>query len=341
MSRKFVLTALWVSISLSFFIVNSTRAFTLFDRPRHADAVSVITPVYESDQLRISTYNLEHFGDGKDDGPSNTLELARAHAQGAAAIIDQINSDFAIFQEVENPAALRLLNQSLSRPYPFGYMTEYRDKKGELDPLNIAVLSRVPLKNVREIAFDSMSKATRPPRGVLVVQVDLGHGHELLIYGVHLKSNYGDAARNQAQRIKAMEIVRADFEQMKARNPKVHWEAVVAGDMNVDPDTEQFRADPSLTPFKDWNDLWRGRPIEERATCPTRYGDPALVFPPAAFDRMLVSPEVAKTPWVASPLTALPMGTYTNQITVLPGQNGHVSDHYPVYLDIRRGAKAE
>ena len=211
-----------------------------------------------------------------------------------------------------------------------------KHKGAQQYPLNLAVLSRVPLKEVRQIAFDTLARSGRPPRGVLVVQVDLGQGSELLIYGVHLKSNFGDAARNQAQRMKAMEIVREDYELMKKRHPKVRWEVVVAGDMNVDPDTEQFRADPSLSPFEDWHDLWRGRPIEERTTCPTRYGDPALEFPPAAFDRMLVSPALMQPPWQALPLTALPAGTCTNLVTVLPGQSGHVSDHYPVYLDLRR-----
>ncbi len=47
--------------------------------------------------------------------------------------------------------------------------------------------------------------------------------------------------------------------------------------------------DPSLKPLSDWKDLWRGRPLAERTTLPTRYGDPKLEFPPACFDRLFAS----------------------------------------------------
>ncbi|OGV43653.1 MAG: hypothetical protein A2X46_08215 [Lentisphaerae bacterium GWF2_57_35] len=321
-------------------LLRSADAFWWFNRPRIAPAEQVYARTNETvavtDRLRVATYNLEHLNDGINDGPTNTLELARAHAQAAAAILERINPDVVFFQEVENEDALRLINNTLRRPYPLGFITRYQDKTGRPDPLNIAVLSRIPLAQVRTIAFDTLSRSSRPPRGVLAATVDLGPDRKLLLYGVHLKSNFGNKERNQAQRVKTMEIVRADVQQVLARNPQSQWEVAVAGDMNVDPDNEEFREDPSLTPFRDWIDLWRGRPIGERATCPTRYGDPSLVFPPASFDRVLVSPELVEEPWVALPLTALPMGVNTNLVAVLPGQDGHVSDHYPVYLDLRR-----
>jgi hypothetical protein len=104
----------------------------------------------------------------------------------------------------------------------------------------------------------------------------------------------------------------------------------------VDPDQEQFATDPSFSSLSGWVDLWRGRPVEERITLPTRVGDPTLLFPPATFDRFFVSASLQEPPWVAGRPYVLQQGVDTNNVLSLPGENGHVSDHYPVYLDIVR-----
>jgi endonuclease/exonuclease/phosphatase family metal-dependent hydrolase len=171
---------------------------------------------------------------------------------------------------------------------------------------------------------------------VLRAAFDLEDDHGLLVYGVHLKSNWGEAPRNVARRQRAMELIREDVEAWRQTH-QGRWEIAVMGDMNVDPEVEQFAEDSSLVPLDDWSDLWLGRPIEERTTIPTRYGDTNMVFPPAAFDRIIVSAELQQEPWVVEEISVLQRGVNIEDIHARPGDDpDNASDHYPVYVDIVR-----
>ncbi len=317
----------------------AAEGMKLFQPPRERSPRPVIEEksglVPPGSSLRICTYNIEHFSDGINDG-EHTEELALQQARLAAAILEKVNPDILVLQEMENVQALRLLNGAFKNPYPLGYISTFRDRKGNVDPLNIAVLSRVPLIHVREILFQWMEWPV-PPRGSLAFSVDLEPGRRLQVYAVHLKSNFGDSAKNQVQRSKALEAVASDAQQRMAEKPEITWEVVLAGDMNVDPENPEFKDDLSLAGLDGWIDLWKGRPMEERMTIPTRFGDPALEFPPAAFDRVYVLPELTSFPWRVKSLDRLPEGVATKDVTIKPGREGHVSDHYPVFLDIERG----
>jgi len=106
--------------------------------------------------------------------------------------------------------------------------------------------------------------------------------------------------------------------------------------MNVDPDAPEFEGDDSLVAFNEWTDLWSGRSIEERTTLPTRL-EKGKKYPPVAFDRFLVSKSLTREPWIAGSAVVLKEGVYLEDATVHPGtRKGHVSDHYPIYVDIYR-----
>jgi len=96
--------------------------------------------------------------------------------------------------------------------------------------------------------------------------VELDATHKLLIYGVHLKSNFGEAEVNIARRQAGLEWMRKDVEERVKNEPEIQWEIMVAGDMNVDPEGEGFEQDTSLEPVVDWIDLWIGTPLPERTT---------------------------------------------------------------------------
>jgi len=118
-------------------------------------------------------------------------------------------------------------------------------------------------------------------------------------------------------------------------SPRTRWEIIVAGDMNVDPQTETFAQDTSLAALADWYDLWQNIPLPDRTTIPTRYGDPEREYPPAAFDRIIVSPALRRAPWLTTGAHVLQQGVDTNNIDTPTGHTSlHVSDHYPVYTDI-------
>ena len=312
-------------------------------RPVLAPAEGAPAPAVPA-RIRVATYNLEHFTDGRRDGPERTPEVFMTHARDAAAIIAEADPDVLVLQEIENGRALEYLNAQFERPYDYIYISRLRQSSGENERLNLALLSRLRPHNVRQLGFYNLGGKGRPARGSLAAEFDLGGGAYLLVYDVHLKSNYGEAPRNQAQRGIALHHVAADavaevFQNL-VRSNATH--TLILGDTNVDPDNEAFAADPSLDPLAGaYLDLWRGRPIAERTTIPTRLpgpdGDPLMVFPPAAFDRVFASKNLAGAgPWRVSPPLAIQKGTDTANNLTPPGLNGHVSDHHLVYVDLER-----
>ena len=288
------------------------------------------------DKLRIATYNIENFTDGFQDGPERSVKQARWQTRDAAKIINTFNPDILVLQEIENRVILNQLNLELEQPYGLGFVTQLMVNKHNPVKINLAVLSRVELKALRELEFSPLSGRGRPARGLLSFYVDLGDNHRLLVYVVHLKSNWGVRKRNIAQRHHAMQILRRDADYVMGRYPDFHWEVMVLGDMNVDPAAEQFADDPSLDPVKDWVDLWKGVPLKDRITIPTRYGDRTREHDPATFDRIIASQPLTEAPWKVGVPVSIQQGVHTEDVNALPGEEDHVSDHYPVYVDILR-----
>ena len=287
-------------------------------------------------RLRVASYNLEHFTDGVDDGPERTAEAAQAHAAGAAGLIDRMAPDLLVVQEIEGSNAVCALNARLARPFALSYVTRLGEMLKTEDKLNLAVLSHVPVLSTQEIDFGPLSGPGRPTRGLLRVTVDLGDHHRLLLYVMHLKSNFGNKPRNIAQREAALNILVNDAKAVMQQQPEFTWEMIAVGDTNVDPEQAQFADDTSFRPLANWVDLWRGRPLPERTTIPTRVGDPALEFPPAAFDRIFVSASLTNAPWTVGVPGVIQQGCNTNDSHALPGTQGHISDHFPVYVDLTR-----
>ncbi|MBU0676995.1 MAG: endonuclease/exonuclease/phosphatase family protein [Verrucomicrobia bacterium] len=286
--------------------------------------------------LRICTYNIQDFSDGHGDGRERTEDIAIRHAGMAAGILAEISPDVVVLEEIEGSQAISQLNRSLDDPYPFVYITSFGHPRHDDRKLNIAVLSRLPLTGLKEIDFQEMEGAGRPPRGLLRFAISLEEKKYLLVYAVHLKSNWGDRERNEEKRRRAVEILRADARRVQARYPASEWEVMMIGDTNVDPDLPSFAEDPTFDPVSDWYDLWRGVPIAERTTVPTRHGDPMQEFPPASFDRIIVSPELKEKPWVVGEPKSLKRGVNTADVSATGGNGKHISDHYPVYVDISR-----
>lgn len=321
--------------------------------PRPGLRIAGLRPVLEPEEapapagtgrIRVATYNLEHFTDGIRDEPERTAAVFMTHARGAAAIIAEADPDILLLQEVENGRALEYLNDQLERPYPWIYISKLRQASGADEKLNLALLSRLSPRNVRQLGFHNLGGLGRPARGALAAEFDLGDRLRLLVYNVHLKSNFGEAPRNQAQRAIALHHLAADIVAETYRNTLLSnaTAAVILGDTNVDPDTEAFAADPSLEPLAGaFVDLWRGLALAERITIPTRQagttGDPLLVFPPAAFDRAFASKNlVYGGPWRVARPQVIQKGADTANNLTPPGVNGHVSDHYLVYIDLNR-----
>ena len=299
-------------------------------------------PLPIPDRIRVATYNLEHFTDGIGDEPERTPEAFIAHARGAAEIISEANPDILVLQEIENGRTLEFLNAQFEHPYDYIYISKLLHSSGEREKLNLALLSRLSPSRVRQLGFYNLEGTGRPTRGTLCAEFDLGPDFSLLVYALHLKSNFGEAPKNQAQRAIALHHIAADAISETLQNMPRSTATLLLGDTNVDPDTPQFADDPSLAPLAGaYEDLWRGLPIEERTTIPTRQAGPAgdtnLVFAPSAFDRVFASRNVATGAlWRVSKPVSIQRGTDTLNNLTQPGFNGHISDHFLVYVDLMK-----
>ncbi len=327
----------------------------LLARPRHGLRIPPLSPAWRPPasapavpaapppSLRVATYNLEHFTDARGDGPDRTPAVLALHASGAAASVAEANPDIIVFQEVENAKALAALNSRLPSPYPFAYVTAFRHSSGHPDKLNHALLSRIPPSLVRQISFSHLLPDFHATRGALAATFPLSPSADLLVYDLHLKSNFGEAPAVHAQRQIALHILAADAASqtaIAAQSAKT-LHVLLLGDTNTDPDSPDFASDPSLTPLAGaYLDLWRGVPLPRRTTIPTRLagsdGDPALVFPPSAFDRVFASRNFLSpdSPYRLSEPVAIQRGCATHDNSLQPGIGGHVTDHYLVYLDL-------
>ncbi|OQW96161.1 MAG: hypothetical protein BWK77_06140, partial [Verrucomicrobia bacterium A1] len=194
--------------------------------------------------FRVVTYNIENFGDGVGD-KGRTPEIAAAHARDAAALIARLDPDLIVLQEIENAKALVLLNSALPHPYPTGYVTDFRPRSGRIGDHNVAILSRVPVEDVVERDFGALTGDVIPTRGFLRCTVPLPGDRRLVVYGTHLKSNFGRRDRNLAQRRIAMEAIRGDADEVLRGPGAAQTEVLLAGDMNTDPDSREFANDPT------------------------------------------------------------------------------------------------
>lgn len=291
----------------------------------------------ETTQVRVAYYNIEMFTDGIKDGQYRNETLALNQAKGAAAIIKDLHADILLISEVENARALTLLNDALEASSPAAYMVEFGTGGRRKEKMNIGLLTRYKPSAVHEVDFGPLTGAGRPTRGLFRVMFDLGDEHTLLVYATHLKSNWGSRRVNYAQRYHAMQLLRADMEHLEAEHPGRTWEKIILADFNSDPGQEQFAGDPTWQVLTNWHDLWSERPdVAAVFSIPTRFGDPRLEYPPALFDRVLAAPELRCAPWIVSLPSLVPRGSVTSDIKIKPGQEGHVSDHFPIFVDIAR-----
>lgn len=339
--RQVSLVATFIlSINLAFLAKAEEKSLPSGD-PLVEDAVQVINvdgvAPYSNQSLRVGFYNIEMFTDGIKDGKNRTEAMALNQAKGAAPIIAEVNADILLISEIENGRILSQLNDALAKPYPAGYIVQFGTGSGQNEKMNIGMLSRYPVESAREIDFGTLTGVHKPTRGLFRVVAQLDDKNYLLLYAAHLKANWGERERNYAQRTNAMNMLKADVKRMVEQYPDRSWEMMLIGDFNTDPLLKDFQDDPTLKVLEDWIDLFSQHPdISNLYTVPTRHGDPTREFPPALFDRVLVNPSLMQKPWQASLPGVIMKGTETEDTLVLPGQGKHVSDHFPVYIDLIR-----
>jgi len=294
-------------------------------------------PPKKPESIRICSWNIEWFPAGRRDMREINVNYQVA---AAAGILNEIQPDILLAQEIRNLPALRLLNRNLNPPgmshvaisffnQENSAQAQENEKRGGQE---CALLSRYPWSSIREVDFGTLKGSTRPTRGWLHAQFEIGD-HTIHIYNGHLKSNYGasdprERSQNIAKRAAAIQELKQDLDRLKL--DPYRDRIILAGDFNSDFFSREF-ADEEL--FDDLADLGFRQTFtlataEERVTIPARVGEP---WPSSTFDYIFLS-----SGWKLNEATAkvLPRGASRRRDVYGGDEAGLASDHYPVYIDL-------
>jgi endonuclease/exonuclease/phosphatase family metal-dependent hydrolase len=263
------------------------------------------------------TWNLEWFP-GR--SPKSEEAIQQGHIRNVRACLRKISPDVAIFQEVVSATALSVA----AGDYPWRAVTHFEraaDEDEKLPPQNIALVSRIPWREIWELDFHALPvNEERPVRGFLGAEFIDPLERRLTVYGVHLKSNRGGREASAKRREKTMEYLRWDW---RRRNLNPQEEAIlIAGDFNCSLKNPEFVQEKTIRGLlkEGWISLTQEMPWPEGAT--VRQNRLAK-YPPADFDHILLSPG-----WIKS------FGRNGEDIRVFRNKDVP-SDHFPLWMKMK------
>lgn len=260
----------------------------------------------QSKTLTVGSYNVENFFDVFDDPYAQDESVKvkpRQEIVALAKAIKKLDADVVLFQELENEFLLQAMIDEFLPNAGYRYVAAQRTNSGR--GINLGVISRVPILQLRSYRFQTLTNPAAPgrewrfARDVMRVTLDVGLDRPVEAFSIHLKSNRdgpddpNSRLYRTAEAIRLKEIVREEV----AKDPGVL--IVLAGDFNSNYETrpDQPRPWPAmahlLEPEADGSrlltDVHASLSDEQRVTIP---GDNR--YPPATFDYILASPAMAE-----------------------------------------------
>lgn len=256
--------------------------------------------------LTVGAYNVRNFLDVFDDPYSEDESVKvkpRDEIVAMAKAIKQLDADVVLFQELENEFVLQAMIDEFLPNEGYRHVAAQRTNSGR--GINLGVISRFPITELRSYRFQTLTNPAAPgrewrfARDLMRVTVDAGLDRPVDLFNVHLKSNRdgpddpNSRLYRTAEAIRVKQIVREEIEQ----DPEAL--IVIAGDFNSNYETrpDQPRPWPAMAhlmePEADGShlltDVHAHLSDEQRVTIP---GDGR--YPPATFDYILVSPAMAR-----------------------------------------------
>jgi endonuclease/exonuclease/phosphatase family metal-dependent hydrolase len=261
----------------------------------------------------VATWNLQWFPGNR---PEPTDSGRRWHEREVVRVIRELGADLLLVQEVVDREALG----RVAKEYPWRVLSNFQragDEDADLPVQNVAILSKVPIRESWEVGFHALPLTPdRPVRGFLAAR--LGTKKQgMTVYTVHLKSNRGGQEASALRRERAMDYLRKDWEK-RGLDPKKDA-ILVAGDFNCSLRNPEFAGEETIRGLlkEGWVSATEGIPWPEAATVRP---DSSGKYPATDFDHVLLSPAwrnlVQGGRWKAE----------VNQNPKVP------SDHYPVRI---------
>ncbi len=262
--------------------------------------------------VRVVTWNIEWFP-GRTPQPTERAE--NAHREDVAEYLPTLEPDILILQEIRGREAAAFLVEQLPG-IELQVVSAFMRPNPNISQ-QIVIASRFKVLDSYEELFTGEAYDygdMEPYRGFVFAALESPFGGTLLVYGVHLKSNWGDTDVNIAMRESgARQILRHVAQAEKRYGETGPVQVVVGGDFNVRLNREDREDERTIDIFTEsgFHSTWEGIPFGERITWPPRGG-----FPPACFDYILTK--------------GLPLLT----AEILPKPAWALSDHRPVLLSI-------
>ncbi len=245
------------------------------DEFREIETKREVEPSY----LKITAWNLQWFPGKTPSGGTN--EEQAAHVSAVISELKAIDADIVLLQEIRDPAAL----QEIVKAIPEYSLDVVSDFSGNLE---VAILSRPPAKATEGFmqAFEERDEAN-PPRGFAYATVMLTDESVLAVYSVHLKSNSGGIEETTPKREESARQLIAHCNGLRERFQKEgkDFYAVIGGDFNSDPTSENWAEDDTLRMIQDAGFTWAGQGVDRKELISWLTDGR---YPDAVFDHMMV-----------------------------------------------------
>ena len=269
------------------------------------------SPTTDSPTLRVVCWNLKWFPGGK---MSSSAAEKREHTAKVTAALQSLNPDVLLLQEVQPGPELESLLTNLDPTFKLHVRSSFSGRQ------QLCIASRLPAESAWAASWVK-DGADDPPRGYAYAALRLPEpdGRLMMVYTLHLKSNAGartleEAAANREKRQDAIRQLLAHIKDQRVTTQGVENAPIlIAGDLNTDPDADQFAGEQTIPLLVEGGFTWlfQGMNRAQRITWPSdgRYPD-------AHFDH------------------AFARNLEPTTLTV-PTTFEHCSDHQPVVIDLQ------
>lgn len=239
-------------------------------------------PLPEEGPVALAAWNVAWFpGMHPTKATRNGTERQTA---AAAAEVEAADPDILLAFEIRDEAALRRLAPGRAF-YHCTQIPRPADENPELPNQGLALAARTAPRACWVLDFSGLPQTPdRPVRGILGAEFATADGGRLAVYGVHLKSNRGDASTNRLRRQRAVEALQADWKR-RGYDP-ARDRVVVAGDFNTSPHDPQFEGERTLALLEEAGLVRAGRGLAREAAFTVAGSG---MFPPNDFDHIHLS----------------------------------------------------
>jgi len=261
----------------------------------------------------VATWNLQWFPGNR---PEPTVASRVWHEKEVGKLIQQLDVDLLLVQEVVDRQVLI----KSAGVYPWKAISNIQragDEDQDLPVQNVAILSKVPIRESWEVGFHTLPLTPdRPVRGFLGARLGTKK-NGMTVYTLHLKSNRGGREASAKRREKAVEYLRKDWKQRGLDPGK---DAIlVAGDFNCSLRNPDFATEKTI------RELLKEEWVSATATIPwpkaaTVRPDPDGKYRASDFDHILLSPA-----WVKA-------GERRRWEAGVLQESNVPSDHWPVWM---------